>query len=160
MLYLFHPYRQSRWVNHVDRELFEVALSSGSDLAALDWHPAERVLDDGTLRLALRYGHQSSLGLVVHVGDLVAYDRVKRIRDAHAESVALREHLRASNAQMEAVVPGWTAAQEAADVEVDDSIEQSLREAEADLNRALALPSDERLVAFWATLGGRLPDPE
>ena len=159
MLYLIRPDMTTEWLDHFGRKEMALAQANGVTLDGLDWKPAERVVDETTLRLALREGQACGRGVAVDAGDLVPHDRPARIRQAHADAVAHRPVMRKTLEKMEQVYPGRLAEEDASNAEVDASIAESLAEADAALAVALAAEPRPELVEHWRSLGGVLPDP-
>jgi hypothetical protein len=159
MLYLIHPDMTTKWVDFFGRKEIELAVEKGLNLDAFDWQPAERIADEGTIRLALRHGEPSAYGIVVAATDLVPYDHPKRIRETHAEVLAHRPTYRLELAKLEQVMPGTLAAEDASVAAVDASIARSLAEADAEFEEALAAAPKAALLEHWRALGGFVPEP-
>jgi hypothetical protein len=125
----------------------------------LPWEPAERIADGNTIRLALRYGVPSRMGLVVDVGDLVPLDHRDQVVKAHAEWIALRPDYRKQVEKLEPIMPGGLAHHDHLDVEVDTSVRETINRAHADFLQAIESPADASLVRHWQSLGGSVPEP-
>ena len=158
MLYRLRPGRTD-WVDVFGRDIFEAADEHAVDLDRLEWLPTERVADDTTVRLALRSGRASRLGIIVDAGDLEAAAYPDRVRSTHAAAVAAHVRLRPELEKLERIIPGTLAAEDAASAAVDESTERTLARADADLQTALRVPPLPGLVEQWRQTGGVLPDP-
>ncbi|MBB2921283.1 hypothetical protein [Cellulomonas cellasea] len=159
MLYRIKPNRSIDWVDMSARTVFAAVDEHGGDLDRLEWLQAERIADDATLRLALRFGRPSAVGIIVDAGDLVVLDHGRRIREAHAEAVAFRPEYRKTLEKLEVVLPGTLAEEDRSNAAVDESIQAGLVESDEDLAEAFRTPVRDSLVDHWERVGGVLPDP-
>ncbi|GAA3819496.1 hypothetical protein [Cellulomonas soli] len=158
MLYQIRPDGTTRWVDHIGRQDFAAVDEHGGDLDRLDWLAAERVLDTETLRLAIRFGRVSRVGLIVDAGDLVVLDQPRRVREAHAAATAHRPAQRQVIAKLEQILPGSTEAEDVTNASVDASTANTLSELDAKLQETWRVAPELALVRHWLDLGGTLPD--
>ena len=159
MLYRFRPTGASDWIDSIGRSDFALIDQYNGDLDKLEWQPAERMLDEDTLRLALRHGRPSRFGIVVDPIDLVPLDHLRRIVQSHADLVAVRPEYRATLAKMEVVFPGQLDEEEREHQELDAVIADSIKRSRAELDEALKAQPIDSLVAHWLAVGGTLPSP-
>lgn len=125
------------WINIPGSLLAGLDEASG-DLDRLEWDAGERRLDEPTLRLALRYGRASRVGLIVDVGDLVPYDHWQRVAEAHAEVLNSRPTYRKTLEKLEAVMPGTLKAEDQSNVELDEAMNRSLAVSKKKFDDALS----------------------
>lgn len=158
MLYRIAATRSTEW-NDYGRDVLAVLDENGKTVDDLAWEAAERVADDDTVRLALRFGLPSRRGLVVAVHHLVPLDHRNGIADAHAQLVAHRPVYRETIAKLEGLMPGGLAAEDESNRAIDESVSEQVREADEEVRRALDAPVKPELVDAWLRVGGVLPDP-
>lgn len=147
------------WIDTFRRDIFEAADEHHVDLDRLEWLPAERGADVATVRLALRRGRASRLGIIVDAVDVDVAAYPERVGSTHAEAVAFRPTLRSTLEKLEGVVPGTLAAEDASNLAVDQSIADTLARADAELAADLAAEPVPELVTHWRQLGGTVPEP-
>lgn len=117
------------------------------DWEGLSWLPAEtRAFSNDLLRIAVRHGVRSGLGIVVdarHTVDLGRADELRcdLIAAAHARTGT------GARVAVEADVRAW------------ERTEAAARAAEQDLAELLAVPVQPHLVEHWHRLGGHVTDP-
>ena len=138
----------------------ETAVEQGADFDKLEWRRTEHlVFSSNVLRIALRHGVRSSVGIVLsamHTTDLGLADEVKLGQQQIDELQAqIRQQ---SGARMESLFPGWTKSGEELDAQVRAGTEEAAQEAEARLAEELAAPVNPALADHWVQLGGKLPD--
>lgn len=160
MLYRVHPNGASEWVDNLGSEDLELAdRHEGADFDRLEWKPADQAFDTDRIRLALRYGRPSRVGIFVAATDLVPAYNLERLRESHAEVIAHRPKYRNELAKLEQAVPGRLAAEDASEAAVDASTARTLERFEAELAAALAVEPRADLVEHWLRVGGIAPDP-
>lgn len=159
MLYLVKPDRTTEWSDLPADIVIDHARRGEINLNSIPWEPAERSVDDTTLRLALRNGVPCDRGIVVNAVDVANHDRAERLA---AGLVNLQESGRALEAHdqvMEQLMPGWTDSGKKLDAEISESTRESIQEAENSLARRLEQKVDLSLAEHWLSLGGYVPDP-
>ncbi|TFC92054.1 MULTISPECIES: hypothetical protein [Cryobacterium] len=166
MLYLVMPNRRMKWTANVGQNVLDLAGTNGKDLGLLDWwEDADSSADDKVVRVALRYGIASSVGVILDAGHVVQVRRPSEMRELFRESEAVRTK---ASPQMEAVdqfieenmSPGWIQAGVELNERVAESMKQSLAEAMADADAEISAREPiDALVAHWVSLGGAVPDP-
>lgn len=159
MLYLVSPNRDLRWIDLPPQLTLAAAREHGVDLGGLDWLAAERKMERDIVRLALRFGHECSAGIVISAVDLSEVGRAEELERLQRESVSARSALANSEQLMEALAPGWIADSERLNAEVDASIASTIDESRTDLQSMLDRSPDDGLMLHWVALGGALPDP-
>ena len=161
MLYLVQPDRRMKWTDMLpDSMIFKAVEERGLDLTQLEWKEAERQADDTTVRLALRHGRETSVGLVLEAWIVGLQDRPRDIRETHRAASVARAKLEPQNKMVDAILgPGSTEYRTELDARVDESVKQSAAEADEELEEKLAGEAKPSLVECWASLGGRLPRP-
>lgn len=159
MLYRFTPNGRAEWNDLPGSHASEV-VEHGKSLDDIPgWVDADRVLDGETLRIALRSGYRSQVGIIVDVSDLVDLDWLRRNLESHRQLLAARPAARKQLEMFERIMPGTLAAEERSIREIDESTVESVRERLQDLGQALAKDPQEDLVSHWRRLGGWLPNP-
>lgn len=158
MLYRLAPPARLEWADY-PYSMIEAAVEAGADLDKLEWRQAESLaFSPDLLRIALRHGMRSSVGIVLsaqHTDDLGRADQLRglqrkidrgqdQIRQRHGEA-------------FEALIPGWTESGKQLEAEGRAATEESAREAEAGLAEVLAGPINPSLAEHWQECGGRLP---
>ncbi len=159
MLYLIQPSGHLLWNDLPSSLTLDVVAEHGGDLARLEWQPSERPERAAVVRLALRHGVICSTGLVVPghiISDLL---RPAELAQLAREAQITSERSRAAmpEALMEQVMPGWKESGEELDARVAESVAQSIREAEAELQELYDAPVKPDLVEHWKSLGGFPP---
>ncbi|WP_058742763.1 hypothetical protein [Curtobacterium citreum] len=159
VLYLVHPSGRLFWNDLPSSLTLDIVAEHGGDLARLEWQASERQEGVAAVRLALRHGVICSTGLVVPghiISDLL---RPAELAQLAREAQISSERSRASmpDALMEQVMPGWKKSGEELDARVAESVAESIREAEAELQELYDAPVKPELRAHWAALGGVLP---
>lgn len=165
MLYLVQPDRRLQWTANVGQEVLDLAAQSGKDLAQLDWwEDASSRADDDVVRVALRYGQACSAGIIVDGRHVVVVRHPSELRRTFAEAAANRAEIAPAIEEadrfIETQIPGWVQSGRDLDDRVEESLSQSVREADRDAMEELSRQAPkEELVAHWARLGGAMPDP-
>ena len=162
MLYLVLPSGKLQWTDILGQSVLDSAQEQGKDLGVLDWwKDAERTATPLDIRVALRYGIASQKGIVVYAGNVVVARRPDELRATFAESAASRAALEPQLARLDPLMgEGATVSRHALDARVDESLANSLHDAEEDASAVLTGQDPEaRLVDHWGALGGFLPDP-
>jgi hypothetical protein len=159
MLYRIRANQTTEWVSHFDKKIFGLFAEHGGTVDDLEWKPSERIVDGDTIRLALRYGVRSQIGLVVDSGDLEPLDHRDQMMKSHAEGLARRPEHRKLAENIEPIMPGRLVHQDHLDSEVDASVRETIGRAQAKFLRAVETPVDATLVQHWQSLGGRIPEP-
>lgn len=161
VLYRLTPPAQLEWTDFpAGTTTFETAVEHGADFDRLEWQRTEqRVFSSDMLRIALRHGVTSSVGIVLSAMKTVDLGRADELRLGQQQIDELEVQLRQQNgALMESLMPGWTTSGEELDARVRASTEGVAREAEPDLAKVLAGPVNPALAEHWVRLGGQLPD--
>ncbi|MEA5362135.1 hypothetical protein VA596_21550 [Amycolatopsis sp., V23-08] len=115
------------------------------DWERLSWLPAEtRAFSNDLLRIAVRYGVRSGLGIVLDARHTVDLGRADELR---CDLIAAA-HARPGAGARVAVED---------DVRARERTEVAARAAEQDLAELLAVPVQPHLVAHWHRLGGHYP---
>ncbi|WP_285100686.1 hypothetical protein [Promicromonospora sp. MEB111] len=159
MLYRIRTDHTTEWVNSFGKKDFALLVEHGRTADDLPWEPAERIADGDTIRLALRYGVPSRVGLVVDVGDLVPLDHRDQVLKAHADWLAARPAYRKQVERLEPIMPGGLAHHDHLDEAVDASVRETINRAHAEFLEAIESPANTTLVRHWRSLGGRVPEP-
>lgn len=152
------------WTGSVGQDVLDAAREHSVDVGLLEWwEPADGPATDDDVRVALRYGQSSAVGLVVDAGNVVQVRRPGDLRKVYAESekvfAAARPAIAAVDRVIEERAPGWIARR----IELDASIKagQTTSVAEAELTAALIMEErevDQELLSHWVRLGGYNPD--
>ena len=161
MLYRLIPPTTLQWSDFpAGTQMFNTAVEHGADFDRLEWQPTEaRVFSADMLRVALRHGVVSNIGIILSAMHTVALGRADELRLGQQQIDELGTQIRQQNGPlMEALIPGWTESGEELDERVRQSTERSARVAEGDLAKVLAAPVDPALADHWQRLGGVLPD--
>lgn len=162
MLYRLIPPASLQWNGDfpAGSQTFNSLVEHGADFDKLEWEATkERVLSLDLVRVALRHGVATNVGIVLsgmHTVHLGRADALRLGQLAIDENQAkIREQ---SGPLMETLMPGWAKSGQELDARVRESTENIAKEAEADLGRVLAAPVDPVLAEHWVRLGGALPD--
>ena len=164
MLYLVMPDGGLKWTSNIGQSVVDFADENGRDLGLFDWWTdADERSDVDTVRVALRYGIASSVGIVVDAGPVVTVRRPRDMRKTFRESEAV---FAASAPQMKAIdqfiednlAEGWIKNSEDIDRRVKDSLTRSLDEADRDAFEVLLIESKPVLESHWVALGGVMPE--
>jgi hypothetical protein len=109
VLYRLTPPAQLEWTDFpAGIKTFETAVEHGADFDGLEWQRTEqRVFSSDMLRIALRHGVTSSVGIVVSAMKTVDLGRVDELRLGQQRLDELQVRLRQQNgALMESLMPG------------------------------------------------------
>ena len=161
MLYLVLPNGTLQWTDLLGQSLIDSARAEGTDLGDIDWwKDADRIATADDLRVALRYGLASRVGIVVDAGNVVQVRRPVEMRTQFAQTAQNRVELEPQLAQLDRVFGAGAAEhRKELDERVNESLANAVREAEEDAAATLAVSVDESLVAHWVSLRGLVPDP-
>ncbi len=143
------------------RRLLELVAEHDLDLARLEWAETERQADETTVRLALRHGHETRIGIAVEGWIVGLQSRPVEIRTNHRAANEHREKIRPQTEYIDSIIggPEYVESGRRLDADVDASIERSAREADAELAEKLAGDPKPELVSCWTSLGGWVPNP-
>lgn len=161
MLYRLTPPTQLEWNDFpLGTKNFAAAVEHGVDFDGLAWQQTEsRVFSSDMLRIALRHGVSSRVGIVLsamHTTELGRADELKLAQQQLDESQARTRQQ--TGARGESLMPASATASEKLDAQVRAATEKAAQEAEASLAKELAAPVNPELAEHWVRLGGRLPD--
>lgn len=159
MLYRLRPDGSNEWVDVFRFRHLDAAPAETVDLDRLGWQPADRRLDNDTLRAALRFGRASRVGIVVDPVDLVVVDQPRDVRESSANLAAHRPALRETLAKLDSVIPGTLDADDASYAAVEESTARTLARLDAEREATWRIEPKQDLVDHWTGLGGSLPDP-
>ncbi len=165
MLYLVQPDRQLKWTPHLGQDVLNLTDAEGKDLGLFDWwEPAELPADEDVVRVALRYGIPSSVGIVLDARHVMAVRRPNELRTTFREADQNKAKTASAIASVEKLIedasPGWIAEGRRLDEQVQRSLDNALAEADAGAAEEIAgkTPRPE-LIAHWTSLSGRVPSP-
>lgn len=166
MLYLVMPSRHLKWTANIGQNVLDLAEVKGKDIGLLDWWAeADTAAEDAVVRVALRYGIASSLGIVVDAGHVALVRRPNQMRATFREADVTRAEVAPQIAPIDQFVeknlaPGWIQAGVELDARVKESMDRSLAEADEAAEREFARQEPKtELMAHWTELGGSLPHP-
>jgi hypothetical protein len=132
---------------NLGKNMIDLTLKQGGDLAVFDWNSTDRNTDQATVRLAIRQGIACTAGIVIDAGVFDLMERPGEVRKAQAGA-----------AELAAKYPGIPSYPHLHG-QVGDQLQIELDKAEGRLQAALERDPDPGLVSHWTGLGGYLPNP-
>ncbi|WP_328613643.1 hypothetical protein OHS18_34800 [Amycolatopsis sp. NBC_00355] len=145
MLYRLRPPGRLTWCDVPGYAICRADDQPPPDWERLSWVPAEtRAFSNDLLRIAVRYGVRSGLGIVVDARHTVDLGRADELR---CDLIAAAHARTGARVAVEGDVRAW------------ERTEAAARVAEQDLAELLAVPVQAHLVEHWHRLGGHLTRP-
>lgn len=159
MLYRVQPNGRVTW-NEMSRSLFEDIGVEKIELDRLDWQDVEEPIRPAdVLAVAVRHGFPTGSGLAVEAHHISALRRPGTLRESYAnlKKAAAHPQIKATDEIIEQMAPGWIESGKRNDAAVEESTQQSIREAEDKARAVLDAPVKEELADHWGRLGGIAP---
>jgi hypothetical protein len=157
MLYLVRPDLTVLWSDFPVRtsSLFDKAATDPSfELADLGWKLADHPATPNVVRLALRHGVACRDGIVVDAILLINERRPRELAQGLHDVNESKKKLVDQDELMEQLLPGWKAHGKELDDRMNESVGESVAEAQEDVDLLLAAPVQDDLLAAWTSLGG------